>query len=290
VPARPRFLLLLLAVTGWLVIYLHVFGAINPNIVGQRSGVRAELRRILYAGQVKIFEIGEDNQSCIHVANGVVFRLIDRFGRRSHPVFITRPIGRNNIKAFSYFAWLEDIVVDAVKCTDTNLKETFRSQVYGRRSSIIFVENIALDRRFGDGIWEFCREALNIEKPNIRSLVLPELIFGGLIGHFSSSGTSISRVDSVLHLMSGSYHLPPLANGDTAVENDRKQSKPFNQEPYPVASFCTCIVAAALVFGGLCLMQYSDHFLWGGSLVVSGLCMFVYGLDGIFDFMEIATK
>ncbi len=105
-----------------------------------------------------------------------------------------------------------------------------------------------------------------------------------------SASTADSSINRPLHLMSSRNLFSPLANSHISVESNGKQSKPLNQEPYHVASFCTSIIAAALVFCVLCFMHHSDHFLWGGFLVVSGLCVFVYGLNGIFDFLEITTK
>ena len=85
-------------------------------------------------------------------------------------------------------------------------------------------------------------------------------------------------------------HFSPLTDGHIPVETDRDERKDFYQQTYPVTSLCTCIAGVALIFGGLWLMQYSGHFLWGTFFIVVGLCLFIYGLGGVFDFVEITTK
>jgi len=126
--------------------------------------------------------------------------------------------------------------------------------------------------------------------PHVRSLIIAESTPSIAIGRFGSASTAIGSINSSLRLMSRSDLFPPLPDSHISIENDREEGEPLNKKPYPVASLCACMAGMALGFGAFWLMRYDDHFWFGLFLLLVSPCVFIYGLNGIFDVLEINTQ
>ena len=100
----------------------------------------------------------------------------------------------------------------------------------------------------------------------------------------------ISSLQYKLSLVSSGNLFSPLAHGHISIENYGKESQPFRHQPYPVPSLSAVVFGLALGFCAFWLMQESDHFYFGLLLLLISACVFVYGLNGIFDVMEVNTE
>jgi hypothetical protein len=124
----------------------------------------------------------------------------------------------------------------------------------------------------------------------IRSLICPKLLFGIRIRSLGCIGRSYSSFNSALRLASSGNLFSPLSDSHIAIENDGKESQPLHKQPYSIPSLCAVVFGPALGFCALWLMHEGDYFYFGLLLLLIGVCIFVYGLDGIFDVMEINTQ
>src|SRR6202043_3327203 len=119
--------------------------------------------------------------------------------------------------------------------------------------------------------------------PDPSPLIKPELFDCGIKRLASLNSGAPRFVHTSLRCVGGSYHFTPLAYSYISVERNSEERQPFHQEPYPVAPLGAVALGMALGLYGFWLLQYSDNFLLGLLFLVIGLCVFICGLDGLFD-------
>jgi hypothetical protein len=96
--------------------------------------------------------------------------------------------------------------------------------------------------------------------------------------------------NSRLHLMPSLDHFSPHTDGYVPVSNDCQERQKLNRKSSYIAAFCTAFAGAALALSGIVLME-SGKYLWGWMLLVLvGFGIFIYGVNGIFDFIEATTE
>jgi hypothetical protein len=284
------------AVTGLVLVHQVVSWAIHDCISSQI--LYAKLCPISPAIQSFIIDVPECNY--LTVGSEVGLSISERNSFRSTSS-INIPIRQEHSASFL----LGGSPPPFLKCVGSYLDPDVRADVYSRRfpeilvmkrpreETLVSVGGIMFPRhiiacvlrtsRFAGWRWK------TIE-PHVRSFITTKMLLGIRISRFRSSSTAISGFDGSLGLVSGGNLFSPLAHGHIPIEHYGKKSKPFHRQPYPVTSLGAVVFGLALGFCAFWLMHESNHFYFGLFLLLISTCIFVYGLNGIFDVMEINTQ
>ena len=275
--------LLLVAVTGLALMYVAT-SAVLCSARGQVS--KANFRLIFCSRNIRVVEDGFHSEPMVNLGQSIELSQKERF-RYPSPIILFAGRARCT-SSWLYHRSLEGFFEHTVFAYPYEFVCTY---IMGRRFPKISVVKRPYDLPDRRGnLAKLWSEYAIIRQPDIRTLLLPELRTGVSVSSFSGSSTATSGFDSSLRLVSSRNLFPPLADSHVAIENHGKESQPFHKQPYPVASLCAVVFGLALGFCAFWLMHESNHFYFGLFLLLISTCIFVYGLNGIFDVMEINTQ